>query len=505
MGHGVGIKPSEPRTHRKTSSPLRDVWLPWIDGRAVEPRDVQHMTPIDPASGEPLGRVAKCQAAEVDHAVRAAARALPAWAALPVAKRRRMLTEIAAAMRAHLDELGTLECLNNGKPLNEARIDADRSADGFEFYAGMADKLFGATIPTSPEFLSFTLREPMGVTAHFAPWNFPIRLAMRSVAPALAAGNTVVLKPGDETPLTALRLGEIFAEAGLPAGVFNVVPGVGREAGAALAAHPGVQHIAFTGSVATGIEVMKSAANNVVPVVLELGGKSPNIVFADADLDLALEGAVRAIFANAGQVCCAGSRLLVEEKLMDRFVPRLIERTRQLRVGPGIDNPDMGPLIAERQRQRVLEYVELGRREGGEVLCGGKAPSDPACARGYFVEPTLIARVSNRARVAQEEIFGPVLTIIPFRTLDEAIAIANESEYGLVAGVWTNNLNIAHHCANRIQAGQVYVNDFFSGSIALPFGGYKRSGFGRERGVEALGHYSQIKSVCVRLSGAPSQ
>lgn len=493
-------KTKDTPTHRRPSAPLRETWLPWIDGRAVEPRAMEFTTPIDPATGESLGRVAKCQAAEVDQAVSAAKRALPAWANMPVAKRRRLLIEIADAMRAHIDELGTLECLNNGKPLNEARIDSDRSADGVEFYAGMADKLFGATIPTSPEFVSYTVREPMGVTAHFAPWNFPIRLAMRSVAPALAAGNTVVLKPGDETPLTALRLGEIFAEAGLPAGVYNVVPGVGREAGAALAAHPGVQHIAFTGSVATGIEVMKNAANNVVPVVLELGGKSPNIIFADADVDLAIEGAIKAIFANAGQVCCAGSRLLVEEKFMDTFVPRLIERTRKLRVGPGIDNSDMGPLIAERQRKRVLDYVELGRREGGEVLCGGKAPSDPACSRGFFVEPTLIARVNNCARVAQEEIFGPVLTIIPFRSLDEAIEIANESEYGLVAGVWTNDLNIAHHCANRIQAGQVYINDFFSGSIALPFGGYKRSGFGRERGVEALGHYTQTKSVCVRLT-----
>ncbi|MBI4578364.1 MAG: aldehyde dehydrogenase family protein, partial [Planctomycetes bacterium] len=345
----------------------------------------------------------------------------------------------------------------------------------------------------------YTVREPIGVTAHIAPWNYPLRLAMRSVAPALAAGNTVVLKPASETPITALFMGEVMAEAGIPPGVFNVVAGRGSEAGQALVTHPDVNQIAFTGSLEVGIEVMKQAANNVVPVTLELGGKSPNIVFADADLDAAIEGTIKAIFVNAGQICCAGTRLLLDSSIYDRFVERLVERTRRVTVGPGITDPDMGPLVSQKQQQVVLDYIDLGLREGGEVLTGGRKPDQPACRRGWFVEPTLLHKVANTARVAQEEIFGPVLTIIPFRGDDEAVRIANESQYGLVAGVWTSNLDRAHRTAARLQAGQVYVNDFFNTPVASPFGGYKRSGFGRERGLEALYHYTQTKCVCVKL------
>jgi len=455
----------------------------------------------NPATAEPLAEIARGREADVDAAVAAAAEALPGWAATPVAKRARVLFEIARVLRraetAH--ELAVLECLDNGKPLREARQDVDRTADAFEFYAGAADKLFGTTIPVSPDFLNYTVREPVGVTAHIAPWNYPLRLAFRSVAPALAAGNTVVLKPAEETPLTALRMGPLLAEAGVPPGVFNVVPGFGLEAGAALAGHPRINHIAFTGSVETGITVMQAAARNVVPVTLELGGKSPNIVFADADLDRALDGAIKAMFVNAGQVCCAGTRLLVEESVYGSFLDRVVERARAIRVGPGMDDPEMGPLISEGQRQRVLDYVALGRREGGRVVLGGDRPSDPACARGYFVAPTVLDGVANTARVAQEEIFGPVLTVLRFRTTEEAARLANESPYGLVAGVWTSNLDRAHRLAAQIQAGQVYVNDFFSGTVSSPFGGYKRSGFGRERGLEALNHYTQVKSVCIRL------
>jgi acyl-CoA reductase-like NAD-dependent aldehyde dehydrogenase len=402
-------------------------------------------------------------------------------------------------MRECEEELAVLETLNNGKPLREARDDVVKSAEAFEFYAGLADKLFGSTIPISPQYLSYTLREPMGVTAHISPWNYPLRLSVRSVAPALAAGNTVVLKPAEETPLTAIRLARVLSEAGLPDGVFNVVPGTGPEAGASLVDHPLVRHISFTGSVETGVHVMQRAARRVVPLTLELGGKSPNIVLADADIDLALTGAIQAIFTNAGQVCCAGSRLLLEDTIYQQFVEQLIERARRLRLGPGLDDPDMGPLISEAHRQRVLSYVALGEKEGCTVLLGGQAPQHPACRSGYFVEPTLLAGVPNSARVAQEEIFGPVLTIFRFRTEEEAIQLANDSPYGLVAGVWTSNLSRAHTLAARLQAGQVYINDFFSGSVASPFGGYKQSGFGRERGVEALHHYTQVKSVCVRL------
>jgi aldehyde dehydrogenase (NAD+) len=474
-------------------------WSPWIGGRERRGTDAEYDPVVNPATGRVLCRVARCGAAEIGSAVHAADVALPGWAAMPTAQRARLLLSVASRVRECEEELAVLETLNNGKPLREARDDVVKSAEAFEFYAGMADKLFGSTIPISPQYLSYTLREPMGVTAHISPWNYPLRLAVRSVAPALAAGNTVVLKPAEETPLTALRLARVLTEAGLPDGVFNVVPGIGPEAGAALVDHPLVRHISFTGSLETGVQVMQRAARRVVPLTLELGGKSPNIVLADADIDLALTGTIQAIFTNAGQVCCAGSRLLLEDTIYQEFLDRLIERARQLRLGPGLDDPDMGPLISEAHRQRVLSYVGLGQREGGTLLLGGKAPDHPACRSGYFVEPTLLAGLSHATRVAREEIFGPVLTVFRFHTEAEAIRLANDTPYGLVAGVWTSNLNRAHTFAARLQAGQVYINDFFSGSVASPFGGYKQSGFGRERGVEALHHYTQVKSVCVRL------
>jgi aldehyde dehydrogenase (NAD+) len=484
-----------------TSDSMAAEWGPWIGGRETRGTNTEYDAVINPASGHVLCRVARCGAADIDSAVRAADAALPAWVNMPTAQRGRLLFRVASRMRESEEELAVLETLNNGKPLREARDDVIKSAEAFEFYAGLADKLFGSTIPISSQYLSYTVREPMGVTAHISPWNYPLRLAVRSVAPALAAGNAVVLKPAEETPLTALRLARAVAEAGVPDGVFNVVSGTGPEAGAALVDHPLVRHISFTGSVETGVQVMQRAARRVVPLTLELGGKSPNIVLADADLDLALTGTIQAIFTNAGQVCCAGSRLLLEDTIYQEFVDRLIERARRLRLGPGLDDPDMGPLISEAHRERVLSYIDLGQKEGATLLLGGKRPNHPACQSGYFVEPTLLAGMSNATRVAREEIFGPVLTIFRFRTEDEAIQLANDSPYGLVAGVWTSNLNRAHTLAARLQAGQVYVNDFFSGSVASPFGGYKQSGFGRERGVEALHHYTQVKSVCVRLGG----
>ncbi len=474
-------------------------WLPWIGGVEVYEGSEELFPVIDPATGEELCKTLRSRDEVVDAAVESAREALPGWTAIPSAERGRALFELAIRIRERQEELATLETLSNGKPLSDARRDVEKAAESFEFYAGLADKIFGSTIPISPAYLNYTLREPIGVTAHIAPWNYPLRLAVRSVAPALAAGNTVVLKPAEETPLTALRLGQLMSEAGIPDGVLNVVPGFGPEAGAALAGHPGINHISFTGSVETGIEVMQRAATNVVPVTLELGGKSPNIVFADADLDLAIEGTIKAIFSNAGQVCCAGSRLLLDDAIYDTFLERLIERTRTIRLGPGMDDPDMGPLISERQRGRVLEYIRLGQEEGGELLLGGKAPEDPACGRGYFVEPTLMAGAPHASRVAQEEIFGPVLTIFRVRSEEEAVRLANDSPYGLVAGVWTSKLERAHKVAAALQAGQVYINDFFIGAVASPFGGYKKSGFGRERGVEALQAYLQVKNVCVRL------
>ena len=492
---GVARPAADTRDPSETS--LRTEWLPWIDGRAVADTTAQPATLLNPATGEELCTAASCGKDEIDRAVGAAAKALPQWADMPTADRGRMLFEIARRLRECSEEFAVLETLNNGKPIGDARQDVEKSAEAFDFYGGLVDKLFGSTIPISPEYFSYTVREPIGVTAHISPWNYPLRLAVRTIAPALAAGNTVVLKPAEETPLTALRLAELCTEVGIRDGVFNVVPGPGPEAGGALVDHREIRHVSFTGSVDTGIEVMQRAARNVVPVTLELGGKSPNIVFADADLDLAVDGAIKAAFSNAGQVCCAGSRLLLHEAIYDAFLDRLIERTKAIRLGSGVEDPDMGPLISDAHRRRVLDYIDVGQQEGARLLCGGGVP--PSCPRGYFVEPTLMVDVPTWARVAQEEIFGPVLTIFRIRTDEEAIRLANDTPYGLVAGVWTSDLDRAHKVAARLEAGQVYINDFFAGSVANPFGGYKRSGFGRERGVEALAHYVQVKSVCVRL------
>lgn len=456
---------------------------------------------IDPATREVLAEVARGTAADIDRAVEAARWALqqPTWAGLPPAARGRLLYRIAALIRAHAEELAEMETLDCGKPLTQSRADIETAAQYFEYYAGVADKLFGRTIPISPQYLDYTVREPIGVTAHIVPWNFPLAIASRGVAPALAAGNTVVLKPAEQTPLTALRLGELALEAGLPAGVLNIVPGFGHDAGAHLAGHPHINHVTFTGSVATGIAVMKAAANNIVPVTLELGGKSPNIVFADARFEDAVAAAMKAIFSNAGQVCSAGSRLLVQQEIHDRFVHELARRTATLRLGAGLEDPDLGPLVSEEQFQRVLHYIELGKREGAQVVIGGEPATEGPLRQGFFVKPTLFDAVRSEMRIAQEEIFGPVLSILPFRDAEEAVAIANDVSYGLVAAIWTRDIGTAHRLAAQIKAGQIFINNYFGGGVATPFGGYKKSGFGREKGIEALQSYTQVKNVCVTL------
>ncbi|HEX9365375.1 MAG TPA: aldehyde dehydrogenase family protein, partial [Vicinamibacterales bacterium] len=383
----------------------------------------------------------------------------------------------------------------------QARTDVQVAARYFEFFAGVADKIMGNTIPLGPGFLDYTVREPIGVSAQIIPWNYPIQIGARGVAPAIAAGCTVVLKPAEDAPMTALRLGEIALACGLPPGVLNVLPGTGPEAGAALASHPDINQLTFTGSVSVGIAVAKMAADNVVPVVMELGGKSPNIVFADADLDLTVQGVANAIFQNAGQTCSAGSRLLVQRTAHDEVVARLTDRAKAMRVGPGVSDPDMGPIISKKQLEMIEGYVKIGQREGAQVTAGGARPSDPALGRGFFFQPTLLDRVSPEMRVAQEEIFGPVLAIITFDEIEEAIAIANRSQYGLVAGVWTRDINKALTVASRIKSGQVYINTYGAGGgVELPFGGYKKSGYGREKSLESLASYTQVKNVCVRFS-----
>jgi acyl-CoA reductase-like NAD-dependent aldehyde dehydrogenase len=416
------------------------------------------------------------------------------------AERGRIMIRIAQALRDRLEELATLESRDNGKPLRQARTDVQVAARYFEFFAGVADKIMGNTIPLGPGFLDFTVREPIGVSAHIVPWNYPIQIGARGVAPALAAGCAVVLKPSSEAPMTALRLGEIALTCGLPPGVLNVVPGTGSEAGTALASHPGINQLTFTGSVDVGIQVAKMAAENVVPVVMELGGKSPNVVFADADFDLAVQGVANAIFQNAGQTCSAGSRLLVERSAHDPFVERLAQRAKAMRLGPGVSDPDMGPIISRRQLETIERYVKIGKDEGAGIAAGGRRPADPALGRGFYFEPTLLDRVSPEMRVAQEEIFGPVLAIMTFEDIDGAARLANRSQYGLVAGIWTRDVNKAMALASAIKSGQVFINTYGAGGgVELPFGGYKKSGYGREKGLESLASYTQVKNVCIKF------
>jgi aldehyde dehydrogenase (NAD+) len=474
-----------------------------IDGQRVNASDGNTFEVYDPSSGEILATVAKATKQDMKRAVQSARAALDskAWGGILPAERGRIMFRVAQTIRERAEELATLESRDNGKPLRQARTDVQVAARYFEFFGGIADKIMGNTIPLGPGYLDYTVREPIGVSAQIVPWNYPIQIGARGVAPALAAGCAVVLKPSSEAPMTALKLGEIAIACGLPAGVLNVVPGTGSEAGVALAGDPDINQLTFTGSVEVGIAVAKMAADNVVPVVMELGGKSPNIVFADADLDLTVQGVANAIFQNAGQTCSAGSRLLVERKAHDALVERLAARAGSMRVGPGVSDPDMGPIISKRQLETIEGYVKVGQGEGARVAAGGQRPSDPSLGRGFYYTPTLLDQVSPNMRVAQEEIFGPVLAIITFDDLDEAVELANRSQYGLVAGVWTRDINKAMAVSSRIKSGQVYINTYGAGGgVELPFGGYKKSGYGREKGLESLASYTQVKNVCVKFA-----
>ena len=477
----------------------------FIGGRWVESASGRQFGVENPATGESLAAVAEAGAEDVDRAVAAARRSFDSgvWRDLPPAERARALWKVGDMIEERATEFAQLETLDNGMPINDALLfHAPLAAATFRYYAGWVTKLDGATQQVSlpGRYLSYTLREPVGVVGQIIPWNFPLLMAAWKVAPALACGNSVVLKPSEETPLSALLLAELLQEAEVPDGVVNVVPGRGEIAGARLASHPDVDKIAFTGSTEVGKLIARASADsNLKRVSLELGGKSPNIVFADADLTRAVSGAFFGIFFNQGQVCSAGSRLFVQKKVYDQALEELLKTVKETRIGPGIDPvTQMGPLVSKAQQERVLGYITLGNKEGARMLSGGGRP--PGLEGGYFVEPTVFADVDGRMTIAREEIFGPVVSAIPFDDEEDLVAKANSTIYGLVAGVWTSDVARAHRVAHALKAGTVYVNCYHIVDPVTPWGGYKQSGWGRELGPYALDLYTELKNVIVDIS-----
>ncbi|HEY6970363.1 MAG TPA: aldehyde dehydrogenase family protein [Candidatus Angelobacter sp.] len=469
----------------------------WVEGSG-KPFDT-----VNPATGEVLTQVSEATEKDVDQAVTAARQPFEntagPWRKMSASERGKILWRIADAIEKNIEELAELETLDNGKPIFESRyVDMPMVADVFRYYAGWATKIHGETVNTFNNAFTYTLREPVGVVGAIVAWNFPLLLASWKLGPALACGNTVVLKPAEQTPLTALRFGELALEAGLPAGVLNIVTG-GPETGAALVKHPGVDKVAFTGSTSVGKEIMRNAADSLKRVTLELGGKSPNIVFADSAMDAAVKGAINGIFYGKGEVCCAGSRLFVEKKVEDEFLGKLVEYSKKLKLGDPLDpKTRLGAIVSEKQMNAVLGYIDAGKTEGAKLLAGGKRASVNG-DHGYFIEPTIFGGVNNDMKIAQEEIFGPVLATLSFEDIDQVAELANKNVYGLAAAIWTNDIKKAHQLSRRLKAGTVWINTYGVMDAALPFGGYKQSGFGRELGMHAIEHYTELKTVWMSL------
>jgi betaine-aldehyde dehydrogenase len=471
-----------------------------IDGREAGAVSGRTATVTNPATGAAVASAPVADQQDVQRAVLAARRAFEEgpWPRMSASERGRVLLRIASLLRERVEAVARLEVLQSGKPIRDARGEVLAAAECFEYYAGAATKWFGETIPVTDRGLDFTLREPIGVVGLIVPWNFPLMIASWKVAPALAVGNTAVLKPASATPLTALALGTIALEAGVPAGVLNVITGPGAIAGMALVRHPDVRKIAFTGETTTGMEIMKAAADSMTHISLELGGKSPNVIFADADLARAIPSAVSAVFANAGQDCCARSRIFIERSIYDRAVASLVQETRKLRTGdPLQEETQIGSLISQSHRDRVRGYIVLGAEEGADVLCGGGPPDDPALARGAYLLPAVLGSVRNAMRVAQEEIFGPVACAIPFTDEAEVVRMVNDSPYGLSGSIWTRDISRAMRMARAIKSGVISVNSSHSVHQEAPFGGMKMSGFGRELGMHALELYTEVKNIFI--------
>lgn len=489
MAQTLSAPPAKPAV-RQTRLLIDNQWVDAADGREFET--------FDPATGQVIARVAEGKAADVDRAVKAARRALESgpWSSMDAAERGQLLFDLADLVERNAEELAVLESYNCGKTIVDSRGDLSGVINTLRYYAGWADKIEGRTVPVRGNFLSYTLRQPVGVVGQIIPWNFPLLMLAWKWGPALACGNTVVMKPAEQTPLTALRIGELAVEAGFPAGVINLVNGFGETAGAALVGHPDVDKIAFTGHVDTAKIIQRQAAETLKRTTFELGGKSPNVVFADADINAAVAGAFHAIYFHGGQCCTAGSRLFVEKKVHGEFVDRLTDLVRSRRLGDPLDpSTEQGPQVSSEQLDKILHYVDLGQKQGARLVAGGRRRGD----RGFFIEPTVFDGVRDEMAIARDEIFGPVVSVLPFEGVDEVVRRANDTNYGLAAAVWTKDIDKAHLYARRVKAGTVWVNCYHVVDTTTPFGGFKMSGQGRENGEAALEHYTETKTVTVKL------